>query len=420
VKYKKMLFSNKYFITEHVLFSISMSNNRRNFNVEFSLPNEDIYLDSATLGRLPISTIKRIQEIYELNIGGTIRGTHRLAIEASKIQEEKRKSIADIFNVEADQLAFLPSREVAVCNSLFYTDKSNEKSILTSVLEDHSVLAPIIKFSEFYKQTIDYLSLADEENLLEKLNEKITSKTEAVVLSSSTLGLGVKRDWVGISRICKDKEVPFILDISHSIGHEPFDFNQNSPDIVLSSSSSGALGPPGISMQILAKEVDKKFEPFLVGGGSIVSLSKNSYKLLSGSSKYEPGQLNIAAIAGLENSLKELHNIGFEKIQAHEKKLRKLLVNGLKNTANIEFIEREGMEFGQILSFTSTEIDAHDIAIILEDIGRVFVRSGSICSHLFMDEIGKDSVVQLSTHLYNTEEDIIKFNEVLKSIMEEI
>lgn len=403
-----------------VLFSLYMSNNRHNFNLEFSLPDEDIYLDSATLGRLPTSSIRLIQEFYETTKGGTIRGTHRLAIEASKVLEEKRNAISKVFKVAPNQLSFLPSREVAVLNSLFYLDKTGKSEILTSVLDDHSILAPLIKFSEIYDMEIDFLSLKDEENLMDKLNERISPETKAVVLSALTLGIGVKRDWKNISKICKDREVPFILDISHSVGHESYDFTKHSPDIILSSGSSGALGPPGVALQILAKDIDKAFEPFLVGGGSIVSLNTNSFKLLSGSNKYEPGQLNLAAIVGLENSLTELNNIGFEKIKSYEIKLRDLIADGLKSSSKIKLIERNGLEYGPILSFMSEEIDAHDIAIILEDLGKIFVRSGALCSHLFMDEIGKDSLVQVSTHIYNNEEDIRKFNELLNSIMEEI
>ena len=115
-----------------------------------------------------------------------------------------------------------------------------------------------------------------------------------------------------------------------------------------------------------------------------------------------------------------MKEIGFEKIKSHETKLRNNVVDGLKDTPNINLIEGNNLEYGPILSFMSEEIDSHDIAIILEDIGKIFVRSGALCTHLFMDEIGRDSLVQLSTHVYNSEEDIKKFNGLLYSVMEEI
>ncbi|MCK4895256.1 MAG: aminotransferase class V-fold PLP-dependent enzyme, partial [Candidatus Heimdallarchaeota archaeon] len=80
----------------------------------------------------------------------------------------------------------------------------------------------------------------------------------------------------------------------------------------------------------------------------------------------------------------------------------------------------DGIENSPILSFRCESVDSHDIAIILEDIQNIFVRSGALCSHLFIDELGQNSLVQLSTHIYNTEEQIITFIDTLKSIMEEI
>jgi cysteine desulfurase/selenocysteine lyase len=161
-------------------------------------------------------------------------------------------------------------------------------------------------------------------------------------------------------------------------------------------------------------------KPLLVGGGSIISLSKNNYKLSNWNNKFETGTINIAAIVGLSKSLQLLNDIGLELINNHEKKLRRQLVEGLKSIQNIELINLQGVENGPILSFRSESIDSHDIAIILEDIQNILVRSGALCSHLFMEEIGQNSLVQLSTHIYNTEEQIMTFIDTIKSIMEEI
>ena len=49
-----------------------MADNRCNFGLEFAYPNEDIYFDSASLGRLPISSINKIQEFCKKVIGGVL------------------------------------------------------------------------------------------------------------------------------------------------------------------------------------------------------------------------------------------------------------------------------------------------------------------------------------------------------------
>jgi len=396
-----------------------MSSNMK-FGIGFLLSDDEIYLDSATIGKMPVSSLQVMKDFYSQHGGGVSKGTHNTAIQASRFLENARFKISNIFNVDPSKLSFLPSRETAIINALFSLDIKNEDNIITSVLEDHSILAPLIRLSKSTGSSIRYLNLEDERRILDALQEKIDINTKGVVLSVLTLGMGVTRDWRTIAKLCKDSGVPLILDISYAIGHQPFFFNNEIPDIVISSGSLGALGPQGTAFQIISDEINGKLNPLLVGSGAIVALDYENYTLLKKNSRYEPGILNIAGIGGLANSLELLSNASFEKIESHEKKLREMIVKEINSISQIELITEGELKFGPIVSLVCEEIEAHDIAIILEDIGNITVRSGALCSHLFMKEIKQDSIVQLSTHLYNTQEEIKVFNETLNSIMEEI
>ncbi len=387
---------------------------------EFDIPKEEIYLDSATIGKMPKTTLKAMCDYYNSEGGGVNRGTHKYAIKASKVLETERENIAQIFRINPKQLSFLPSRETAVLNSLFSISPVKESKIIMSVLEDHSLIGPAMKFSELTDSKISYLSMNDEQNLLDVLQERISKDSSIFLFSALTLGMGIKRNWESISKLCRDNNIRTVMDMSYLVGHESIDFSKVMPDVVLSSSTNGALGPQSIAFQFVSEEIIEEMKPLLVGGGSIVSLSKSNYKLSNWNSKFETGTINIAAVVGLSKSLQLLNNIGLELIYNHEKKLRRQLVEGMKSIQNIELINLDSIENGPILSFRSESIDAHDIAIILEDIQKILVRSGALCSHLFMEEIGQNSLVQLSTHIYNTEDQILTFIETVKSIMEEI
>ena len=69
-----------------------------------------------------------------------------------------------------------------------------------------------------------------------------------------------------------------------------------------------------------------------------------------------------------------------------------------------------------ILTFNSEKISAHDIALSLDDIANIQVRSGLICSNLGIAELKIKDVVQVSTHVYNTIEHIDLFIDGLKQI----
>ena len=406
-------------ITENLFKQLFMSLASK-IQDEFNIPKEEIYLDSATIGKMPKAALKAICDFYNSDGGGVNRGTHKYAIKASRVLETERESIAQIFKINPKHLSFLPSRETAVLNSLFSISSNKENNLIMSVLEDHSLIGPAMKFSELTGSNINYLLMNDEPNLLDTLQERISKDSSIFLFSALTLGMGIKRNWESISKLCKDNNVRTVMDMSYLVGHETIDFSKVMPDVVLSSSTNGALGPQSIAFQFVSEEINDEMKPLLVGGGSIVSLSRSNYKLSNWSHKFETGTINISAVVGLSRSLQLLNDIGLELIHNHEKKLRRQLVQGLENIQNIELVNLDGIENGPILSFRSESVDSHDIAIILEDIQNIFVRSGALCSHLFMEEIKQNSLVQLSTHIYNTEEQITTFIDTIKSIMEEI
>ena len=393
---------------------------RNSFGLDFYFSENEIYLDSATAGKIPVSSLEKMNSFYYEMGGGVNRGTHNKAVTANRLLENSRAIIADVFSIEPINLSFLPSRETATINFLLSGILDKDDEIIVSSLDDHSILAPVIKLKSKMQTNVQFLSLEEESDLISSITEKKTEKTKAIFLSSMTLGIGVRRDWKEIVKVSKDLDLLSILDISNSVGHENFNFKETSPDLVISSGNIGALGPPGTAFQILSNQVSELFDPILVGGGAIISLNKSGYRLSSNTTRYEPGTSNIAGIAALANSLHSLNNIGFEKILNHEKKLRKSLVDGLRKINAIDIIEEPNLKYGPVLSFKSDTIDSHDIAIILEDLENIYVRSGALCSHLMMDELNQESLVQISTHLYNTGKDIEIFLDTLDSIMSEI
>ncbi|MCG3220340.1 MAG: aminotransferase class V-fold PLP-dependent enzyme [Candidatus Heimdallarchaeota archaeon] len=390
------------------------------FGIDFNLQEDKIYLDSATIGKLPVSSLDTIVNFYQKEGTATIRGVHSEAIESMKKLENNRKHIADFFKVEATQVSFLPSKETALTNALFSLEAIDKRKIVTSILEDHSILAPVIKTHQSFGTGLEYLNFKDEEELTEKIHEQITSKTDILILSSLTPTNGIIRDWKGIAKLCQELEATFILDISNSVGHEPIELDRISPDIVLTASCVGALGPQGLALQILSNDIEKEMNPLIVGGGSIIALEEKMFHLTSSGSKFECGIMNLANISGLTNSLELLSNVGLSKIQDHELKLSTLIRKGISNLPGIELIEIKGVEYGPITTFASEILDANDTAIILDDMKNIIIRSGALCAHLFMYELPYNDLARISTHLYNTEEEINILIEFLEEILSQI
>jgi selenocysteine lyase/cysteine desulfurase len=390
------------------------------FGVNFNLNEDKIYLDSATVGKMPEDSLNAIIHFYQNEGTAAIRGVHHEAMESIKKLESKRKELADIFKVDSPQVSFLPSKETALTNALFSMESINEKRIVTSILEDHSLLAPAIKTHQSFGADINYLNLEDEVCLLDKLHEQINSKTDILILSSLTPTNGVRRDWKEIGKLCRDVESTFILDISNSIGHELIELKEIAPDVVISSSCVGALGPQGLAFQVLSNDIEKEMDPLIVGGGSIIALEETMYHLTSSGSKFECGIIDLANISALITSLNILSQVGFSNIQEHENSLNNLLRKELGELDGIDLLGIEGADYGPIITFGSDILDANDISIILDDMKNIIIRSGTLCAHLFMYELPYNDLARVSTHLYNTKEEIKILIEFLKEILSKV
>ena len=387
------------------------------FNINFEIPENQIYLDSATIGKMPVTSIEKMVEHYKHSSGAAFRGVSQDILKNLKELENNREFVSNFFKIDSSQVSFLPSKEVAVTNALFAINEIKEKKIVTSILEDHSLLAPVIKTHQTFGTNIDYLSIKDETNLLTTIQEKIKGNSDIVLLSALTTTNGVLRNWKEIAKICKESDSTFILDISNLVGHDEIYFNNTIPDVVIADGAVGALGPQGIAIQILSEEKNKELDPLIVGGGPIIALEEFTYLLTSTDSKFECGIINTAGISALVNSMKLLSNVGLANIKEHDTKLNDRIRQELKNIPSIEIYKLEGTEQGPITSFSSKSIDANDIAIVLEELKGIIIRSGALCAHLFMYELPHNDIARISTHLYNTEEEIKIFIETLKSII---
>ena len=213
--------------------------NNSHFGVEFNLKSNQIYLDSATIGKMPLSSIDIITDYYKNGGGVPVRGMHNEISQANRLLEQNRRDLAKIFEIEPIQISFFPSREVLLTNALYSLPEIDKRKIITSALEEHSVIAPAIRVRNDKGTRLDYLGIRDEVDLLDKISEKVNSKEDVLLLSSLTATNGVERNWQEISKICQDNGATFILDISYSVGHEEISFKNNLPDIAI---SSGCIG----------------------------------------------------------------------------------------------------------------------------------------------------------------------------------
>ena len=99
---------------------------------------------------------------------------------------------------------------------------------------------------------------------------------------------------------------------------------------------------------------------------------------------------NYAGILGTNAAVDYISNINLDDVHEHEVSLNRVMTSILKDVNGLEIIGPEDpAQRGGICSILEN-IDAHDIAILLDEAADVMVRSGMHCVHSWFNAKGID------------------------------
>ena len=166
----------------------------------------------------------------------------------------------------------------------------------------------------------------------------------------------------------------------------------------------------------MKKPLLDEVDPLAIGGGAIDDVSLEDYKLKENYKGFEAGTPNIADGIALGKAVEYLEKIGMNNIRKHEEKLTKKFVLGLEEVENVEVYHPDLEQRIGVISFNIKPLNPHDVALMLDEVSNIMVRSGYHCCMPLMKELGVKGAVRASLYLYNTEEEI----ETLLGTIEEI
>ena len=134
--------------------------------------------------------------------------------------------------------------------------------------------------------------------------------------------------------------------------------------------------------------------------------------------KFE-GLGNYAGILGTDAAVDYLTKLDLDAIHEHE-------VNNTKMTSILKDVDglsiigpQDAKQRGGICSIILENIDAHDVAILLDEAAGVMVRSGMHCVHSWFNAKGIErGSLRASAYLYNTEDEVKLFAETLVEAVE--
>jgi cysteine desulfurase/selenocysteine lyase len=170
------------------------------------------------------------------------------------------------------------------------------------------------------------------------------------------------------------------------------------------------LGPSGMGILYGRMDLLKGLEPLITGGGGVSLTTMDRADLLPPPERFESGLQNYAGIIGMGAAVDYLTAMGMEEVAEHDALLNARATAKLAGLPGVSILgPEEAKDRGSILSFNLKGMSSHDVAMILDEVARVMVRSGMHCVHPFFVARRLDGCARASFYIYNSEEDVDRF-----------
>ena len=386
--------------------------------------NPPVYLDNACMTLRPKPVIEAIRSYYEESPGCGGRSVHRYATTVSRKMMNCRRKMAELFNAnESNEIIFTKNATHSLNQVAKGLSWNKGDVILTTDREHNSNLVPWLQLEE--EQGVDHRVVKSNDDNTFNLENFENACSEAgsnlKMVSLSHVGNldGIATPIKEAAKIAKDFGALVCIDGAQSTPHMKVDVQDLGIDF-MAFSIHKMMGPSGMGGLWGRMDLLEGMRSITSGGSTVDTSHYDSLTWSKPPARFEGGLGNYAGILGTSAAIDYISNIDLDAVHEHEVSLNRVMTSILKDVNGLRIIGPEDpAQRGGICSILLDNIDAHDIAILLDEAASVMVRSGMHCVHSWFNAKGIDrGSLRASAYLYNTEDEVKLFAETLVEAVE--
>jgi len=367
--------------------------------------------DNASTTHKPQHVVDAIVKFYTTTNANIYRGIHLFAEQATQLYEDARKKVATFIGAYPEEIIFTRGSTAGI-NFVVATwgeqhIKAGDEIVMTA-LEHHANLLPWQRLAHKKDAVLKFIPIFPDGSLdLSQLNCIITKKTKMVSVIHVSNAVGTHVDVATIVARAQEVGARVLIDAAQSVPHQKIDVHQLGCDFLVFSGHK-LLGPTGIGVLYIKKELHAELPPYEVGGGMVEDVSCDFATWAPAPHKFEAGTPPIAQAIGLGAAIDYIQtHIDFDELARYEAQLCTRLIDGLSQFKQVKILGpiAELKQKGHVVSFLIENYHSHDVAAFLDSRG-ISVRAGHHCAQPFAKRLGYDASVRVSFYFYNTIEDV--------------
>ena len=376
-----------------------------------------LYLDNAA------TSWPKPEEVYDAvsnaikRSGNPGRSNSEEARAAATDIIEARTALAELFHIsDPTRIVFALNATDAINLGLQGMLKPGDH-VITSQMEHNAVTRPLAYLEDagvmVTKVRTDAVKGAD----LDEIRQAFRPETKLVIMTHASNVTGALNPIEEIGAICREHNVPFMVDASQTAGAVPIDVVKMDIDLLAFPGHKSLLGPTGTGALYVSETVSPR--PIRSGGTGVFSEVRLQPEQLP--YYYEAGTQNTVGIAGLCAAAHYILERSVNNIYHEEQKLVQLLIDGLTSIPGVTVYGPLTSPRAAAVSCNIEGMDCADVAMILESYYDISVRSGLQCApdtHRMLGTIDMGGTVRVSPGLFTTADEIDEFLWAVREISE--
>ena len=411
--------------------------------------NEEVTLENGTTTTVinfdNAATTPALQPVMDevdskLKMYGSIgRGFSPKSNYSTDIYNETRDKVLNFFGADPEQYTcvYVNTTTDGLNKLASALIETGEETVLATRMEHHANDLPWRERCNVIYAEVDEQGRIIYDDIERLLSE---NKVDYVTVTAASNVTGYVTDVHKVAKMAHEHGAKIIVDGAQIVAHRQFSMMGDTPEenidfIVFSAHKM--YSPYGGGAIVGLSDVLMEHMPEFYGGGiiNIVGDDWQDYKYPPAS--YEAGSPNYPGVIGMGKAMDILQEIGFDKIQEHEKVLNQRLVDGLKQIDNViiygdseDLSDRVG-----VITFNFTDVNSYHLATKLADEFGVATRRGAFCANPYAwrllgltdedvqgfkecGDSGTPGMIRVSFGIYNTEEEVDQFLEMVKQARE--
>ena len=347
----------------------------------------------------------------EAEIGG-----YEAADEANARLEHLYAAAARLVGGNPREIAYIENATRAWDMAFYAIDWQPGDQIVTARAEYASNYIAYLHMAR--KRGVEILTVPNDEHgqiSVDALEQRITGRTRLIAITHIPTNGGLVNPAAAVGKVAKAHNILYLLDACQAVGHIPVDVEAIGCDMLSATGRKYLRGPRGTGFLWVREALIESLDPPLLDLHAAKLTGPDSYEVRGDARRFENWESFVAGRLGLAAAIDYALDLSMDairdRIYALADRLRDRL-NDLPGAA----VRDLGLEKCGIVSFT---VDGHEPAAIKETLEaqRINVSASRRPSTLLdMTERGLDSVVRASVHYYNSEDEVDRLIDAVKSL----